>query len=122
MGFMTGDLPPVDVETFAGRPYFERIRVLATHWAEYGFGTPKMVHAIYIAKLLVLYVLGGVLVATATSGLGPFWHMSAWWSQAIHLPKARPLDRPAGDARVGGLVGAHGRPLQAHDRRLPLLG
>jgi hypothetical protein len=30
MGFMTGDLPPVDVETFADRPYFERIRVLAT--------------------------------------------------------------------------------------------
>jgi len=41
--------PPVDVETFADRPYFERIRVLATHWAEYGFGTPKMVHPIYIA-------------------------------------------------------------------------
>ena len=57
MGFTTGDLPPVDVETFADRPYFERIRVLATHWAEYGFGTPKMVHAIYVAKLLVLYVL-----------------------------------------------------------------
>lgn len=87
MGFITGDLPPVDVETFADRPYFERIRVLATHWAEYGFGTPKIVHAIYIAKLLVFYVLGGVLVATATSGLGPFWHVSAWWSQAIIYQK-----------------------------------
>ena len=75
MGFTTGDLPPVDVETFADRPYFERIRVLATHWAEYGFGTPKMVHTIYVAKLLLLYVFGGVLVATSTSGLGPFWHV-----------------------------------------------
>jgi hypothetical protein len=87
MGFMTGDLPPVDVETFADRPYFERIRVLAAHWGEYGFGTPKMVHAIYVVKLVVLYVFGGVLVATATSGLGPFWHVTHWWSQPIVYQK-----------------------------------
>ena len=87
MGFTTGDLPPVDVETFADRPYFERIRVLAAHWGEYGFGTPKMVHAIYVAKLLLLYVFGGVLVATSTSGLGPFWHVSQWWSEPIIYQK-----------------------------------
>ena len=29
MGFTTGDLPPVDIETFADKPYFERIRVLS---------------------------------------------------------------------------------------------
>ena len=56
MGFTTGDLPPVDPETFAERPLFERIRILSTHWVEYGFGTPKMVHVIYIVKLLVLYI------------------------------------------------------------------
>ena len=28
MGFTTGDLPPVDPETFAERPLFERIRIL----------------------------------------------------------------------------------------------
>jgi Transmembrane protein of unknown function (DUF3556) len=87
MGFTTGDLPPVDVETFADRPYFERIRILATHWGEYGFGTPKMVHAIYVVKLLLLYVFGGVLVATTTSGLGPFWHVSHWWSEPIIYQK-----------------------------------
>jgi len=87
MGFTTGDLPPVDVETFADRPYFERIRELAVHWGEYGFGTPKMVHAIYVTKLLLLYVFGGVLVATTTSGLGPFWHVSQWWSEPIVYQK-----------------------------------
>jgi hypothetical protein len=35
MGFMKGDLPHVDIETFAERPYVERIRVLATHRGEY---------------------------------------------------------------------------------------
>ncbi len=76
MGFTTGNLPPVDPETFHERPLFERIRILATQWVEYGFGTPKMVHAIYVVKLLVLYIAGGLFVATATSGLGPFWHVS----------------------------------------------
>ena len=60
MGFKTGNLPPVDAATFHERPFFERIRILATQSAEYGFGTPKMVHVIYIVKLLVLYIVGGL--------------------------------------------------------------
>ena len=83
MGFTTGDLPAVDPETFADRPLFERIRILSTHWLEYGFGTPKMVHAIYVVKLLVLYICGGLFVATATSGLGPFWHVASYWTDPI---------------------------------------
>ncbi len=87
MGFTTGNLPSVDPETFADRPLFDRIRILSTHWLEYGFGTPKMVHAIYVLKLLVLYVCGGLFVATATSGLGPFWHVASYWSQPIVYEK-----------------------------------
>ncbi len=87
MGFTTGNLPPVDPETFHERPLFERIRILAAQWAEYGFGTPKMVHAIYIVKLLVLYIVGGLFVATATSGLGPFWHVAGWWPEPIVYEK-----------------------------------
>lgn len=45
-------------------PYRERIKVLARHWAEYGFGAPKITGLIYVAKLLLFYALGGVLVAT----------------------------------------------------------
>ncbi|HET6832240.1 MAG TPA: DUF3556 domain-containing protein [Acidimicrobiales bacterium] len=87
MGFTTGDLPAVDPETFADRPLFERIRILSTHWLEYGFGTPKMVHAIYVVKLLVLYVCGGLFVATATSGLGPFWQVASYWTEPIVYEK-----------------------------------
>ena len=87
MGFTTGNLPPVDPGTFHERPFFERIRILATQWVEYGFGTPKMVHAIYVVKLLVLYLVGGLFVATATSGLGPFWHVTDWWPEPIVLEK-----------------------------------
>jgi Transmembrane protein of unknown function (DUF3556) len=87
MGFTTGNLPPVDPGTFDERPFFERIRILATQWVEYGFGTPKMVHAIYVVKLLVFYIVGGLFVATATSGLGPFWDVSSWWPEPIIYEK-----------------------------------
>ncbi|MEV6061037.1 DUF3556 domain-containing protein [Nocardia asteroides] len=87
MGFKTGDFPPVDTGTFLDLPLRERVRTLALHWAEYGFGTPKMIHTVYIAKLLVVYMLGGVLVATATSGTGPFWDIGQWWNEPIVYQK-----------------------------------
>ncbi|MFE3225932.1 DUF3556 domain-containing protein [Nocardia sp. NPDC059228] len=87
MGFKTGDFPPVDTETFLDLPLRERIRLLALHWAEYGFGTPKMIHTIYLVKVLVLYMIGGVAVATATSGAGPFWDVTQWWNQPIVYQK-----------------------------------
>ena len=69
MGFIKPDLPDVDPDTFMQKPLMERMRILAADWADNGFGSPKMVHTIYIAKLVFLYVLGGILVATLTSGL-----------------------------------------------------
>lgn len=87
MGFKTGDFPPVDTETFLDLPLRERIRTLALHWAEYGFGTPKMIHTVYLAKVLVLYIVGGVAIATATSGTGPFWDVAQWWNQPVVYQK-----------------------------------
>ena len=88
MGFTKPDLPDVDPDTFMQLPLMHRMKVLALHWAEHGFGTPRMVHAIYIVKLLFFYILGGVVVATATSGLPPFWHVAAWWNQPVVYEKA----------------------------------
>jgi uncharacterized membrane protein YkgB len=47
-----------------------------------------MVHVLYIAKLVFFYVLGGILIATVTSGLPAFWHASQWWDQPIVYQKA----------------------------------
>lgn len=88
MGFKTGDFPPVDVETFLDKPLMERVRILGQHWAEYGFGSPKILHAIYIAKLVVFYMLVGTLLASLTSGLGPIWQISDWWLEPIFYQKA----------------------------------
>ncbi|NLU75777.1 DUF3556 domain-containing protein [Streptomyces sp. HNM0575] len=87
MGFKTADFPPVDPETFLDRPLFERTKQLALHWVEFGFGSPKMIHTVYMVKLLVLYAFGGVLVATATSGAGPFWDVAGWWDEPVVYQK-----------------------------------
>ena len=88
MGFTQPDLPEVDPATFMRQPLMHRMQVLALHWVERGFGTPRMVHVIYIAKLLTFYILGGVVIATATSRLPAFWHVAQWWNQPIVYEKA----------------------------------
>jgi hypothetical protein len=88
MGFKTGDFPRVDTETFLEQPLRERMRTLALHWVEYGFGTPKMVYLVYLVKLTVLYAGLGAFLATSTSHLGAVWHVSHWWNQPIVYQKA----------------------------------
>jgi uncharacterized membrane protein YkgB len=87
LGFAQPTFPAVDPEAFLKKPIMERGRILATNWVENGFGSPKMVHAIYIAKLIFFYTLGGVVVATVTSGLPAFWHVAEWWNQPIVYQK-----------------------------------
>ncbi|BBZ78684.1 membrane protein [Mycolicibacterium anyangense] len=87
MSFTQPDLPAVDPHEFLAKPLLERIRILSTNWVEHGFGTPLMVSVIYIVKVTVLYALGGVVIATATSGLPAFWHVSQWWDQPIVYQK-----------------------------------
>jgi uncharacterized membrane protein YkgB len=87
MGFTKPYLPDVDPDTFLQKPLMERMRILAVEWAENGFGAPRMVHTIYIVKLVVFFAIGGITVATATSGLPAFWHVSQWWNQPIVYQK-----------------------------------
>src|SRR6266542_5939594 len=83
MGFTKPNFPPVEPAEFLQKPLMERMKLLALNWVENGYGAPTMVHTIYIAKLLFCYVLGGVTVATWTSGLPAFWHVADWWNQPI---------------------------------------
>src|ERR1700751_1210442 len=87
MGFTQPDFAAVDPDTFLQKPLMERMRILAIDWAEKGFGSPKMIHTIYIVKL-ILYAILGITVATATSGLPAFWHVAGWWNQPIVYEKA----------------------------------
>ena len=63
------------------------MKILALNWVDNGYGVPRMVHAIYIVKLVFFYALGGVVVATLTSGLPAFWHVAQWWNEPIVYQK-----------------------------------
>ena len=87
MGFTKPDLAAVDPDTFLQKPLMERMRILAVDWAEQGFGSAKMIHTMYIVKLVVFFAIGGITVATATSGLPAFWHVTQWWNQPVVYQK-----------------------------------
>ncbi|WP_416062239.1 DUF3556 domain-containing protein [Rhodococcus indonesiensis] len=86
MGFKTGHFPEVDPATFCQLPFRDRLRAMATHWVDHGFGTPKMVHTVYVLKLLFLYIGAGTALATLTSGLS-WLDVASWWNQPIVYQK-----------------------------------
>ena len=115
MGLTTGNFPPVEPATFMQQPYRERTKMLARHWVDYGFGAPKITGLIYIVKLLFFYALGGVLVATLTSGLDPL-DPAAWWDEPIVYQKLvlwTVLLECLGVAGSWGPLAGHFKPLTA---------
>lgn len=87
MGFVKPTLPEGNLEEFLRLPLMERIRIMTVKWADHGLGVPRMIHVLYIAKLVFFYALGGVTIATVTSDLPAFWHVSDWWNQPIVYQK-----------------------------------
>ncbi|MFC9960392.1 DUF3556 domain-containing protein [Streptomyces nigra] len=116
MGFLKPDLPQEDPREFIAKPYLERIRILSQHWVENGFGSPRGVHCIYILKLVLLYALGGLLVVSATSGLGSLGEIGQWWDEPVVYQK---LILWTAFLEVVGLAGSWG-PLAGHFR--PMTG
>jgi len=86
MGFMKPELPVVDFSEWSKGTRSEKIRPMARHWAEVGFGTPVVLHLFYVAKIC-LYILGGWLFALATKGIDGFFDVGAWWSEPIVFQK-----------------------------------
>jgi hypothetical protein len=88
MSFTQHDHPAIDPHEFLRKPLLERLHIMSTVWVERGFGSPYLAHTVYIAKLVVLYTIGGLTIATLTSGLPAFWHVAQWWNQPIVYQKA----------------------------------
>jgi hypothetical protein len=88
VGFTQPDYPDVDPDEFSTKPLLQRIHILNRDWLNNGYGFPKMIHCIYIARLVLFFTLGGVVIATATSpGVPAFWHVPDWWNQPIVYQK-----------------------------------
>ena len=86
MGFLKPDMPVVDFAEWIKGSRSEKIRPMARHWAEVGFGTPVVMHLFYVVKIL-LYILGGWLFALATTGVDGFTDVGQWWTEPIVFEK-----------------------------------
>ncbi|AQT79002.1 hypothetical protein B1R94_06545 [Mycolicibacterium litorale] len=87
MGFLKQETPVIDFETWSQGTRAEKIKPMARHWAEVGFGTPVALHLFYVVKIL-LYVFVGALFGLATKGIGGLGDIGSWWSEPIVYEKA----------------------------------
>ncbi|TXL57593.1 DUF3556 domain-containing protein [Aeromicrobium terrae] len=86
MGLVSPNLPDLDVEEWRAKPRAERTKALQQHWATNGFGTPYAVYLLYVLKI-GLYMLGGLLFAASTPGIGGLGDLSDWWNQPVVFQK-----------------------------------
>ncbi|BCQ07952.1 membrane protein [Mycobacterium heckeshornense] len=86
MGFFKPELPQIDMAEWSKGTRSEKIRPMARHWAEVGFGTPVALHLFYVVKI-GLYILGGALFALTTKGIDGFAAVGSWWSEPIVFEK-----------------------------------
>jgi hypothetical protein len=86
MGFLKPQLPQIDMAEWSKGTRSEKIRPMARHWAEVGFGTPVALHLFYVVKI-GLYILGGWLFVLTTKGIDGFANVTSWWSEPIVFEK-----------------------------------
>ena len=90
MGFLKQDAPVIDYEEWSKGTRAEKIVPMARHWAEVGFGTPVVLHLFYVVKIL-LYILGGWLIALTTTGIDGFTNVGVVVRRADRLREGRAL-------------------------------
>ncbi|CAJ1580546.1 DUF3556 domain-containing protein [[Mycobacterium] wendilense] len=86
MGFLKPDLPVVEFDEWSKGTWSEKVRPMARHWAEVGFGTPVVLHLFYVVKIL-LYILGAWLLVLTTAGIDGFTAVGQWWTEPIVFQK-----------------------------------
>lgn len=86
MGFLKQEVPVVDFEEWSKGTRSEKIRPMARHWAEVGFGTPVALHLFYVLKI-VAYIAVAILFALATEGIDGLSTIGQWWTEPIVFQK-----------------------------------
>lgn len=87
MGFLTPSAPPVPAAEFVRLPLRERIRILSENWVYDGFGTPKALTLVYIAKMLGLYFAVGLFVTARTTEFVEFTDPATWFDNIVVYQK-----------------------------------
>jgi len=87
MGFLTPSQQPVEPAEFLRLPLTERIRILATHWVDDGFGTPRVLHVVYVLKMIGLYFAVGLAITAATTVGVEFSDPGTWFDNIVVYQK-----------------------------------
>ena len=87
MGFFKPAPPPVAFDDYVELPFLERIRVMGTNWVIDGFNTPRMLHVIYILKMLGLYFAVGLAITAWTTSTVHFGEPSTWFDHVVVYQK-----------------------------------
>ncbi len=86
MGFLKQEVPVLDFEQWSRGTRAEKIKPMARHWAEVGFGTPVALHLFYVVKI-ALYILAGLAFGLATAGIDGWSNIGQWWTEPIVFQK-----------------------------------
>ncbi|WP_433562250.1 DUF3556 domain-containing protein [Nocardia sp. CA-151230] len=86
MGFLVPDFPDVEPTRWQAASRAEKMRVMAVHWAEHGFGTPWGVFPLYLIKCAV-YLAAAATVIGLTPGFDGVGHLADWWAQPLAYQK-----------------------------------
>ncbi|MTV24082.1 DUF3556 domain-containing protein [Nitriliruptoraceae bacterium ZYF776] len=87
MGYKQPDFPQVDPATYRQIPFLERMRTLQRFWVEYGFGTAKSTHVLYVYKITFYLVVGLLLAWVTTPALPAITDVGAWIGEPIVYQK-----------------------------------
>ncbi|UPW09670.1 DUF3556 domain-containing protein [Gordonia terrae] len=86
MGFLKQTTPEIDFPTWSRGSRAEKIKPMARHWAEVGFGTPVALHLFYVGKILA-YILIGWVIVISTPGVDGFFDVTTWYNEPIVFQK-----------------------------------
>ena len=86
MRFLKPKLPEIDIAEWSKGTRSEKIRPMARHWAEVGFGTPVALHLFYVVKIC-LYILFAWLIVLSTRGIDGFTDFKSWYAEPIVFQK-----------------------------------
>ena len=78
MGFLEPNLPVVDHDEWDHQSRQDRIRPMARHFAEHGFGSPDVVVLMYLVKMIVFVAIGWAFIMT-TPGIDGWFDPGTWW-------------------------------------------
>ena len=87
MGFLSPSPQPLPPEEFLQLALRERMRILTGHWVEDGFGTPRVLHVVYVLKMIGLYFVVGLWITSMTTSGVEFTDPGTWFDNIVVYQK-----------------------------------